>query len=168
LGKALLFALLAVNTSYFAMSGATSKALDAAAWLTLLALFEAENRLAARTAAYRADRWLRAARLVAAAGVCVATARYFVEGNVLDALNSVLWIGVVVLLESELRYPAIVVRGRGAFVSAAAALYGGLAVLVLIWALRGEWFDAYDAALWIVAFATLELDVLRDPGATQS
>ena len=25
---------------------------------------------------------------------------------------------------------------------------------------RGEWFDAYDALLWLVAFVTLELDVL--------
>jgi hypothetical protein len=30
-----------------------------------------------------------------------------------------------------------------------------------VWAGRGEWFDAYDAMLWLVAFATIEINVLR-------
>ena len=40
-------------------------------------------------------------------------------------------------------------------------LYAGLAALVPVWAWRGEWFDAYDATLWLVAFATIEINVLR-------
>ncbi len=36
-----------------------------------------------------------------------------------------------------------------------------LAALVLVWAWRREWFDAYDAALWLAAFAMIEMDVLR-------
>ena len=32
--------------------------------------------------------------------------------------------------------------------------------LVAAWLWRGEWFEAYDAALWLIAFATLEMDVL--------
>jgi len=32
--------------------------------------------------------------------------------------------------------------------------------LVAAWLWRGDWFDAYDAALWLVAFATLEMDLL--------
>jgi len=45
--------------------------------------------------------------------------------------------------------------------AAAAALYAGLGVLALVWLWRGEWFAAYDAALWLVAFATIELNVLE-------
>ena len=33
-------------------------------------------------------------------------------------------------------------------------------VCVAAWLWRGEWFEAYDAALWLIAFATLEMDVL--------
>jgi hypothetical protein len=87
--------------------------------------------------------------------------RYVFEGNVLDTVNSVLWIGVVLLLEVEFRYPGAVARARAAFAATALALYGGLAVLVAIWAWRGEWFDAYDALVWLVAFATLEVDAVR-------
>jgi hypothetical protein len=159
--KALLFALLAANTAYFAVTAATSKAIDAAAWLTLLALFEAETRLGGRPARASLNVALRAARLAAAGGVVAATLRYLFEDNVLDAVNSALWIGVVLLLEVEFRYPDAVTRTRTAFATLAMALYGGLAVLVVIWAWRGAWFDAYDALVWLAAFATLELDAVK-------
>jgi hypothetical protein len=31
--------------------------------------------------------------------------------------------------------------------------------------LQGSWFDGYDAALWIAAFALLELDLLQRSSA---
>jgi hypothetical protein len=158
--KGLLFALLAANTAYYTLTGATSKAIDATAWLTLLALFLAETRLRSRPGSASLDLVVRAARLAAAAGVVVAMLRYLIEGNALDSTNSVLWIGVVMLLEAEFRYPQLVARSRTAFAAVAVALYGGLAVLVIIWALSGAWLDAYDALLWLIAFVTLELDAV--------
>jgi hypothetical protein len=155
-----LFALLAVDTAYFAFSGSTSKALDAAAWLVLLVLYELENR-SARTQRNEPGIAVRALRLAAAAGVIAATIRYVFEDNVLDAVNSVLWIGVVVLLELQFRRPALVQRARASFVTAGIVLYGGLALLVAAWAWRREWFDAYDALLWLLAFATIEMGALR-------
>jgi hypothetical protein len=166
--KALLFALLAVDTGWFVWSGATSKAIDAAAWLTLLALFDIETHLAAQTRRPTVDVALGAARLAAAAGVMLATLRYVFEDNVLDAVNSVLWIGVVVLLETQVRFPGLAARARTIFGTVAALLYGGLAVLVVAWGLRGEWFDAYDALLWLIAFAALELTLFSAKGASAS
>lgn len=162
--KALLYALLAANTVYFAVAGMPSKAVDAAAWLALLLLFEAETGLSHRMRSERARSALRAARLIAGAGVIAATAAYVFEENVLDAANSVLWIAVVVLLELEVRWPDLVARGRAAFAVCATVLYGALAVPVALWALRGEWVDAYDALIWLIAFATIELDVMRRAG----
>jgi hypothetical protein len=156
-----LVALLAADTVYYAVAGTTSKAVDAAAWLVLLVLFELEARLVREhtSAAFKAA--LRAARLLAAAGVFAATAGYVFEDNVLDAVNSALWIAVVILLEVEFRYPSLVARARSAFAATALALYGSLAALVAIWAWRGEWFDAYDALLWLVAFAAIELEAVK-------
>jgi len=51
-------------------------------------------------------------------------------------------------------------QNRPAFAAAAIVLYAGLTALVAAWLWRGEWFEAYDAALWLIAFATLEMDVL--------
>ena len=159
--KAVLFLLLAVDTAYFVFYGTTSKGIDAAAWLTLFVLFEAETSFGDRLAGARARLALRALRLLAAAGVIAATIGYVFEDNALDAVNSALWIAVIVLLEAELRFPQAATRHRVAFGGAAVLLYGGLGVLVLMWALRGMWIDAYDAALWLTAFATIELDIVR-------
>jgi hypothetical protein len=158
--KAVLFALLAANTAYFTIAGTLSKATDAAAWLLLLVLFEAESRFAARLQGMSSRRVLRTVRLAAGAAVVAATAGYLFENNALDALNSVLWIAVVVLLEVQVRYHDAVHRMRLTLSSVAACLYGGLALVVLMWALRGQWFDAYDALLWLVAFATIEVDLV--------
>ena len=162
--KAVLFLLLAANTAYFAIYGTPSKGIDAAAWLTLFVLFEAETSFGIHVASARCKLVLRALRLVAAAGVIAASVGYVFEDNALDAANSALWIAVIVLLELELRLPHIAARRRSAFGVAAAALYGSLGVLVVLWALRGMWIDAYDAALWLTAFAAIELEILSHGG----
>ena len=65
------------------------------------------------------------------------------------------------LLEAQVRFARIVARHAGLVEAIAGALYLGLGVLVILWIWRGEWFDAYDAALWLVAFGTIEMNVLR-------
>jgi hypothetical protein len=162
------FALLIANTAYYLYAGTLSKGLDAAAWLVLLTLFALETGFADYVRTPRAAITMRAMRLVAAVGVCVAGIGYVLERDTLDALNTALWIAVVVLLEMEVRHPRETARFRAAFTATAAALYAGLAILVLIWAWRAEWFDAYDALLWLVAFATIEMDVLAVAGPAAS
>ena len=156
--KPLLLALLAANTVYYAVAGTTSKAVDASAWLVLLVLFELEARLAGARSGVKTA--VRMARLMAGAGVIAATIGYVFDDNVLDAFNSALWIAVVVLLEIEFRKPALAARAPRAFAATAFALYGGLALLVLVWAWRREYVDAYDALLWLIAFATIEYEAI--------
>jgi hypothetical protein len=159
--KAAVFALLACNTAIYLFAGTLSQALDATAWLTLLALFELETGFAGRFRAGGAAIAIRGTRLAAAAAVIAAATGYFHQNEWLDAVNTGLWMAVVVLLEFEVRFPRAVTRRRISFAATATALYAGLAVLVLIWAWRREWFDAYDALLWLTAFAMIEMDVLR-------
>jgi len=78
-----------------------------------------------------------------------------------EAVNACLWIAVVGVLEIQLRLGARLARCVRALELAAAALYLGLAAMVFIWMARGEWFDAFDATLWLIAFATIEMNVLR-------
>jgi hypothetical protein len=159
--KPLLLAALTCNAAYYAIAGTTSKAVDAAAWLVLLVLFEIEAQLAHARLRAGLKSALRAGRLLAAAGVFAATIGYVFEDDAIDAVNSALWIAVVVLLEVEFRRPELVAGARRVFAAVAFTLYGSLAVLVLIWTWRREWFDAYDAALWLIAFATIELEAVR-------
>ena len=83
------------------------------------------------------------------------------EKEWLDAANLFLWIAVVTLLETEVRRPTALSAHRKAFTTTAVLLYAALGVLVVIWLARGEWMDAWDAALWLSAFGILELEVLR-------
>lgn len=156
-----MFALLVLNTGIYLASGTFSDSLDSIAWLTLLALFELETGLAPILRTGPAVAVVHAIRLVCVAAIGIAAAGYLYNGEWLDAANSGLWIAVVALLEVGVRRPAAVAARRARFTVAAATLYAGLLAVVLVWLWRGEWFDAYDAALWLVGFATIEMNVLR-------
>lgn len=168
--KAAVFALLILNTGIYLASGTTSEALDSIAWLTLLALFELETGKLGRThfpGQHSQENvcvpifLVHAIRIVCVAAIGIAAAGFVYNGEWLDAVNSALWIAVVVLLEVEVRRPAAVAAQRARLTAAAATLYAGLVAVALVWLWRGEWFDAYDAALWLVGFATIEMNVLR-------
>lgn len=161
--KAVVFVLLACNTAYYLSGGAWTKALDASAWLTLLALFALETGFEGRFRTRNAKAAIHGLRLAAAAAVGTAAIGYAWQNEWLDAVNTALWIAVVVLLEFEVRNPGAVARQKAWFTATAATLYAGLGALVLVWAWRAAWFDAYDAALWLTAFAMIEMDVLRGP-----
>lgn len=72
-----------------------------------------------------------------------------------------MWIGVVALLEVQIRWPPTTTLMQMLCRVLGSMLYGTLALLVLAWAVRGAWFAAYDALLWLVAFVQLELGVMR-------
>ena len=156
-----LYALLAGNTVWYVVSGPWSKGLDSVAWFALLMLFALETGNAAWLDRKHARGIVHALRLGAAAAIVASTAGYLEEHDWLDAINIGLWILVVVLLECELRWPHTVARRRRLFTATAVVLYAGIAALVPLWALRGEWFDAYDAVLWLAAFALIEMDTLK-------
>lgn len=159
--KPAIFALLAINAGIYAASGRFSEGLDAFAWFALLALFEIETRCPQWTRKPRNALVLDLLRLIAAAGVAISAFSFIREQEWLDAGNAWLWIGVVAVLELQLRAPLFVDRHRRAFTGLSLTLYGALAAVALLWWIRGEWLDGYDALLWITAFALIELDLLR-------
>ena len=159
--KAAIFALLAWNTAVYVHSGTLSEALDSTAWLALLVLFEVETDFGHRFRGDRTTTAIRAARLAAAVAVCAAAAGYLRDEEWLDAVNTCFWVGVVALLEVQVRWQRAAMRHRAWFGAGTAFLYAGLGALVLVWAWRGEWFDAYDALLWLVALVIIEMNVLR-------
>lgn len=166
--KPAIFALLAVNAGIYATAGRASEGLDALAWFALLALFGIEARWPQWTRIPRHAVALDLLRLAAAAGVTWAAAAYLREGEWLDAANAWLWIGVVAVLELEVRVPVLLARWRRSAAAVSFALYGALAGIALTWFAQGEWFDGYDAVLWIAAFALIEMDLFRLAGGIKS
>ena len=158
--KAAVFGLLACNAGAYVAFGRATEATDSVAWFVLLALFELETAHAQRLRGAAAA-LVRSGRLVAGIAVVAAAAGFFIEREWLDAVNAALWIAVVLVLELEVRFMDAVARHRRLFAGVLGGLYAGLAGLAIAWASHGEWFDAYDAALWLVAFVTIEINVLE-------
>jgi hypothetical protein len=158
--KRAIYALLALNLALYALFGSANELVDSTAWLVLLVLFEIET---AHGESLTPPRRLaiHLVRLAAAAGVLAAAVGYLLEREWLNAANTWLWIGVVLLLEVEVRYPRQVGQRRRLYWSAKGTLYAALGALALTWAWRGEWLDAWDAALWLAAFFAIELNVIE-------
>ncbi|MEQ1776567.1 MAG: hypothetical protein ABL891_22515 [Burkholderiales bacterium] len=159
--QAAIFALLACNTIYYIVAGRFSEALESVAWYALLILFLLEAARAQRPLSSHALAVIHGLRLLATLAILASAVLYVREKEWLDATNLFLWVAVVALLEIEIRRPAAVAVHRKLFTVTAALLYAALGILVVIWLTRGEWMDAWDAALWLAAFGVLEMDLLR-------
>ncbi len=163
--KWIIYALLAIDVVLYARYGRLTELIDTAAWLVLLLLFEWE------TGGWRLpSRWLPAlhgVRALAAVAVVVAVIGYALERVWLDFANEAVWLGVVALLELEVRLPPAAVRLHRVRRVLAAALYLALVGFLLTWAAMGfgeddpqaAWLDTWDALLWLVAFVAIELNV---------
>jgi len=158
-GERALIVLLAVNCVVYVVQGAAREAADSMAWFTLLALFYIETSAQSRARHALVEAGIRYLRIAAAAVVAAAVYAYAIVDAWLDAANSALWIAVVVLLEMQVRYPAYAQRRRRAFTIIAVVLYGALSFLPIVWLVQREWLAAYDAALWLAAFAIIEMEV---------
>lgn len=161
-----LFALLAVNLGLYAFTGRLSESLDAAVWYALLILFEIENRRPPAGWPPHIRHALTLLRLMATAGICAAAFLFVREREWLDAGNAALWIGVVIVLELELRLATHPDSWRRTLEIITRVLYAGLVIIALLWLYRGEWLNAYDALLWIAAFVLLEMGLLNRLTAT--
>jgi hypothetical protein len=156
-----LYALLAFNTLWFLIVAPWTKGLDSLAWFTLLLLFALETANRPWLEKMHARGLVHLLRFGAAIAIVVSACGYVQQHEWLDALNMGLWILVVILLECELRFAQWVAGHRRLFTRSAFALYAMIAALIPLWALRGEWFDAFDAVLWLIAFVLIEMDALK-------
>ncbi|TKS53331.1 hypothetical protein E4582_00140 [Luteimonas yindakuii] len=164
-----IYSLLAANVALYATSGTPTEAIDTAAWVLLLLLFEWE------TGGWRLPRWsrplLRLLRALAALAVVWAFVDYALDGERLDFLNAITWLAVVLALELELRIPAALARVHRMRRVLAWCLYTALAGFALAWWLQAgagldeAWLDAWDASLWLAAFVAIELNVFGLAGA---
>ncbi|KAB8313956.1 hypothetical protein SD81_040375 [Tolypothrix campylonemoides VB511288] len=158
------YALLALNVALYGLHGTLNEQLDTAAWVVLLLLFEWETGAWRMSSLQRrAAHAVRAAAALAIAWACIGYAR---EREWLDFANAATWVAVVVALELEVRVPPARRRFHRARRALTVGLYVALASFLVAWLLLGlaeggaaAWLDAWDAALWLLAFAVIELNV---------
>ena len=163
IAKGVLYALLAGNVGLYALHGTPAETLDTAAWLVLLGLFEWET--GGWGMPPRNRRVVHALRAIATLAVLVACTGYAFAREWLDFANACTWLMVVLLLEAQVRVPDRHVGLHGVRRLLALACYVALAGFVVAWTVDGvrgdpdALLDAWDAALWLLAFVAIELNL---------
>ena len=155
--KLAIVALLALNVVIYAIADTLTSAVDALTWLVLLVLYELE----ANDAVPMAENRLHEIRGILIAVIALTFFSYIHDSEWLDVVNSALWFVLIALLELEVRYPDKVFKYRQNYWLATVTVFTGLIAMVIAWAWQSAWLDVYDAILWIVAFASIEVDIFQ-------
>ncbi len=155
--KFAILVLLTLNAVIYAWVDNLISAVDELAWLVWLVLYELE----ANDAAPIAKNILHAIRSVLIAVIALVFVSYVHNSKWLDVVNSALWFALIALLELEVRWTEKVLEYRQSYWLATLAVFTGLLVMPMALAWQSAWMDVYDATLWIVAFAFIEMDIVQ-------
>ena len=155
--KLAIVVLITLNVVIYAMVDTWNSAVDALAWLALLILYELEANGAARVS----ESTLHRIRYVLIAVIALVFVSYVHDSEWLDVVNSALWFALIALLELEVRWPDKVFTYRQSYWLATVTVFTGLVAMVIAWTWQSAWLDVYDATLWIVAFASIEVDIFQ-------
>lgn len=156
--KLLILALLTLNASIYAIVDTLTTAIDAGTWLILLLIYELE---ANRNGLPITEPVLQKIRSTLIAVIVLVFFSYLHDSEWLDVTNSLLWFALIAVMELEVRRPDIVMRHANLCWLLTLAIFAGLIAMAGIWLWHQAWLDAYDAALWIVAFGLIEVDIFH-------
>lgn len=155
--KAGLYGLLAFNIVLFFRHATFHEGIDCIGWFVLLMLFEWETRRGPLEKLRRPERWHLVGQAMAYGLILYAWGNYWWHREWLDALNATLWLGVVGMIELDLFQRR---RHAAWHQGVRIGLYAGLLLIAVVWGITSAWLDFYDAALWIVCFFAIELNLL--------
>jgi hypothetical protein len=147
--------LLSINIFIYASTDTLTNALDEVAWLSLLILYE----LKANALVVESEETLNKARDALIVIIILVFISYAKSQEWLDAINFLLWIALIALLEVEVRWPDLIFNYPKIYWWSKVSIFTGLIGMVVAWAWHSEWLDMYDATLWIIAFITIESDI---------
>lgn len=158
--KALAYGLLTLNVALLYRAGRLPDALDALGWLILVLVMEFETRGPPRRHGWAVQYAALVIRLIGYGLIFQAWALFLAERRWLDLANTTLWLLVCAALEFDIfLHPRLGRHARAVRDGVKLALYAGLLACAAAWGLRGDWLSFYDAALWLLAFFALELNV---------
>jgi hypothetical protein len=165
--KYTVYALLVVNVALLFRAGGPDefipyKAVDQVGWLLILGVFEWETRNPDRDGRRRIGGWPVAIELLGYAFALFALGNYIVDRIGLDIVNSIVWLAISAMIWLDIMVPVAadtaVHRRR---TRAKLALYAGVFGCAVLWGIEGALLDFYDAALWILCFFAIEMNLLR-------
>jgi hypothetical protein len=159
--KALVYAALLANVGAFMWDSRdwlAPKAVDQIGWVLILAVFEWETRRLARGEAL--TRISAPALVVELAGygcALFALVHYVAIRDLVEIANATAWLAISALIWLDLFRP----DGAGNLMRASLrwVLYTITLACALLWGVNGAWLDFWDAAIWIVCFFAIEINI---------
>jgi hypothetical protein len=161
--KYTIFGLLVVDMLVYLWGSTLNEALDSVGWLFLLGAFEYESTSLHENYASTWEKYLLMAVQTVGYGITLkVTITYGVTHEWLDLANSILWLLVCASIAYDIYapgdYEGAEWRVRNALKM---TLYMALVAIAITWGVEGAWLDFYDAALWILCFAVVELNIFE-------
>ncbi|MDD2699304.1 MAG: hypothetical protein PHF17_10920 [Arcobacteraceae bacterium] len=145
-----------------------AEGIDSLAWLLLLLLLEWETSQLDMDIVAKSERvLLKLGRIISYIFIVYSIViyggeSYIIENGILDFYNAIIWFIVVMILEYELFSKKLFSRRKETFLNILKfLLYFSLFVIAILWQMDGEWLDFYDAALWIICFFFIELNIVQ-------
>lgn len=159
--KAVVYAALLANVGLFIIDAhdwLAPKAVDQIGWIILIGVFEWETgRLAQGVPLTRISPPALALELAGYACALYALAYYVAVRDLVEIANASAWLAISVLIWVDLfrpetaRSPARATLRRG--------LYGITLLCAVWWGVDGAWLDFWDAAIWIICFFVIEINI---------
>lgn len=138
------------------------KAVDQVGWLLILGVFEWETRNRLDAGGRRLTGWPIAIELLGYGFALYALVHYWLDRNWLDVGNALVWLAISATIWLDILRPVAVPgpahRRRNA---AKFLLYAATFAFAVMWGIEGALLDFYDAALWILCFFAIEMNLLR-------
>jgi hypothetical protein len=166
--KYTVYTLLVINVGLLFRAAAAEgiapyKALDQIGWLLILGVFEWETRQPAADGSRRRIIGVPLGFELLGYGFALyALANYWNDRIWLDVANSMLWLAISTTIWLDILRPV------GAEAAAhkhrhrvKLVLYAGVFLCAVLWGIEGALLDFYDAALWILCFFAIEMNLLR-------
>lgn len=148
------YSLLLIDAVLLYWHASWREVMEQTGWLMILAAFEAESR-------GLRWRWLTGLEITGYALAAICWTAYARAGEWQDFANASLWLMVVAALALDLhRPPHYGGRSWRWRNRAKVGLYAALAGIALLWAVQGDWLDAWDASLWLLCFFVIELKLI--------
>jgi len=158
--KFTVYGLLTFNLYLLIREGFSAEVLDQVGWLILLGVFEWESTTLHRDYHPREKLALGLAQAIGYVTVIAGWIGYWLTALWPEFINATLWLIVVALLFTDVHRPAhfgsLAWRVRNLL---KLATYAGLVGCAVYWGIYGSLIDFYDAVLWIVCFAVVELNI---------
>lgn len=163
------YGLLALNILLYLTFGSLHEAIDSLGWVMLLGAFEYETTAMQQDYSSQHEKYLLWAVQAVGYGLAIyATWEYYHIHDWANFVNAVTWLAVCAAIFYDVHVPGtyggLEWRLRNAF---KAALYVVLVAVALWWTYKGlvlerdshALLELYDAVLWIVCFAVIELNI---------